>query len=197
MFTVPINDEQRQYAWDLVSSTNFGQRATRSDIGMDSNGNKGQQYTGILGQTVLADLLNLPRPVKTSEFDGGVDFIIRGFCVDLKTMARDFDVSPRWANNLWQSQCDDKRSRTEVYAFASINRKKRTFTFCGLFPRQWVSAAYGVKYYPAGTMRDLRKNGEVVQQFPLKAGMYEISMDRLISVALPGEIPDKIEHIFL
>lgn len=197
MFTVPINDEQREYAWALVSSTNFGQRNTRSEIGLDTNGNKPQQYTGILGQVVLADLLGLPRPVKTADFDGGVDFTIRGYCVDLKTMARDFDVSPRWVNNLWQSQCEDPRSRTEIYAFASINRRKRTFTFCGLFPRHWVSAEYGVNYIPAGTMRDLRKGGKVLQQFPLKAGMYEVPMDRLISVALPEEIPDKVEHIFL
>lgn len=193
MFTAKITDEQRRYAYGLVTKTNFGKRKIKEGE-LNTSGNIIQQYTGILGQVVLADLIDHPRPDGTGGYDGGVDFMIRGYAVDLKTMARDYDVSPHYVNNIWESQCDDKGSKTDVYAFASINKKTRIFTFCGLYPRYLV---YNERYVPKGANRELYKKGEVIGNFALKAGMYEIPNTKLIQVNSSFELADKVSHIYL
>ncbi len=55
MFDIKPTQEQKKYATDLVNNYNFGNRGL-------GDGSKEMQYTGMLGQTILADLLKLPRP---------------------------------------------------------------------------------------------------------------------------------------
>ena len=71
MFDIKVSEEQKNYAQDMVNKYNFGMRGY-------GDGNKKEQLTGIIGQTVLADLLGLPRPDGGSGFDNGFDFVING-----------------------------------------------------------------------------------------------------------------------
>lgn len=57
MFNVRPTQEQKQYATNLVENYNFGQRGL-------GDGDKKMQYVGMLGQTILADLLGFPRPTR-------------------------------------------------------------------------------------------------------------------------------------
>lgn len=55
MFDVRPTQEQKQYATNLINNYNFGRRG-------HGDGNHDMQYIGMLGQTILADLLGLARP---------------------------------------------------------------------------------------------------------------------------------------
>ena len=57
MFNVKPTQEQKQYANDLIKNYNFGQRGL-------GDGDQNMQYVGMLGQTILADLLKVPRPTR-------------------------------------------------------------------------------------------------------------------------------------
>lgn len=61
MFDVMVTEEQLQYAADMVERFNFGQWRY-------GDGSKRKQLTGILGQTVFADLINEDRPNGGTEF---------------------------------------------------------------------------------------------------------------------------------
>lgn len=61
MFDVKPTEEQKQYAQNLIKQYNFGMRQY-------GNGDDKMQYVGMLSQTVLADLLNSPRPNRRNWF---------------------------------------------------------------------------------------------------------------------------------
>ena len=146
MFDVRITNEQRQYAWDLTGKTNFGKRGV-------ADGDRTKQYVGMLGQTVMADLIGAPRPTGAGGFDHGVDFILNERFIDLKTMARQYPVDERWTNNLYASQVDNYDDfHTELYVFSSINTVTKVMTFVGAFKRSCIKSDPHVKFKPAGTM---------------------------------------------
>jgi len=68
MFDVKVSEEQLDYAKKLVEKYNFGQRGY-------ADGNKRQQLTGIIGQTVFADLIRQERLDGSTGFDDGKDFL--------------------------------------------------------------------------------------------------------------------------
>lgn len=115
MFDVKVTEEQLRYAADMVERFNFGQRG-RGD------GNKREQLTGILGQTVFADLINAERPNGATGFDGGKDFEINHKRVDIKTMTRSVPMRPDFVHNFVGYQKDYP---VDYYVFASFNKKKR------------------------------------------------------------------------
>lgn len=156
MFDIHITDEQRRAAADLVSRCNFGNRGT-------FDGNRERQYTGILGQIVMADGVGLPRPTGTGGFDDGIDFTVADRKVDLKTMGRTVPVHRSFVNNLVASQT---KYQTEVYVFASINKTTRIMTVCGVYPKSEL----GKWYHAKGDTRT-RADGST---FALEADMYEI-----------------------
>lgn len=166
MFDVEIKRDQKVYAWDQVCRNNFGHRGK-------FDGDKERQYTGILGQTVMADLLQLcgldgPRPV-ASGFDEGIDFVIEGLNVDLKTMGRNFPVRRSFVNNLVASQL---KYQTDVYVFSSINKKTSVMTFIGVFPKRMINQFE----IPEGMDRT-RADGTT---FKTAAGLIEIPVSDLI-----------------
>lgn len=111
MFDVKVTEEQLRYAADMVERFNFGQRG-RGD------GNKKEQLTGILGQTVFADLINAERPNGATGFDGGKDFEINHKRVDIKTMTRSVPMRPDFVHNFVGYQKDYP---VDYYVFASFN----------------------------------------------------------------------------
>lgn len=180
MFHVKITDEQRQYAWALVKRVNFGHRGK-------FDGNMEQQYTGMLGQTVMADWLELDRPDGSGGFDNGIDFEILGIKVDLKTMGRTTPVRNYYVNNLILSQCDYE---TQVYVFSSINKETKLMTILGAISKHQLCNYEPIK---EGTERT-RSDGS---KFAAGTAIYEIKNKDLGEVKNWTELTWRIHQIMV
>jgi hypothetical protein len=161
MRTHKISQEQIDYTKELVSRVNFGNRG-RFD------GSKKNQFIGILGEVVLADILEKKRPDGEGGFDGGVDFIINNMKFDLKTMARTVSSRPHFVNNLVASQA---AYNNDGYIFASINTKTREFELLGIIGKDNLKPFFIAK----GTERK-RDDGTILT---VGADMYEIPNSEL------------------
>lgn len=163
MFDVHVTEEQKQYAADMVKKYNFGQRGY-------GDGSKKEQLTGIIGQTVLADLLGLARPNGESGFDHGVDFVINGKKVDIKTMSRTVPMKDHYVHNFIGYQ---RNYTVDYYIFASYNTKTDVLSLCGYVTKAEFQAR--ARFYNKGEMR-YRDDGT---GFPAKAPLYEIKQSDL------------------
>ena len=163
MFDILVTDEQKYYAEEMVSRYNFGMRGY-------GDGNQKEQLTGIIGQTVLSDLLGVPRPTGADGFDNGVDFIINGQKVDIKTMSRTVPVKPHYVHNFIGYQ---KNYNVGFYIFASYNTRTEVLSFCGFVSKEeFLERA---RFYKKGDLR-YRDDGT---SFPTKAPLYEIQQSDL------------------
>ena len=162
MNILPYTDEQRHYSWDLVCKNNYGQRSS-------GNGNKEQQYTGILAETVLADALGHERP-KATGFDNGIDFTCSGKHVDLKTISRKTYTKPFYRNVVFASQL---KYETDVYLFASLHKVDRVLEVVGWIRKANISRAH---LKPKGSQRK-REDGKIVEYY---ADQYEILCKELV-----------------
>ncbi len=176
MFDIHVTDEQYAYAVEMVDKYNFGQRGY-------GDGNKKEQLTGIIGQTVLADLLKLPRPDGSTGFDGGRDFIINGKPVDIKTMSRTVPMRDYFVHNFVGYQ---KNYSVDYYIFASFNTKNHILTICGYLNKEDFFKK--AKYFPIGSTR-YRSDGTSFKTF---APLYELAQKDLNPVA---DINDLISNI--
>jgi len=157
MITKTIPDEMKRTAWSFLEKNNMGNRHT-------ANGNKEEQYVGLLGEMMVAKIFNIDHKLSPG-FDGGFDFIIKGLKADVKTMGRNVDVKMYYVNNFIALQsgfdCD-------LYIFCSLNKTKSELTICG-----WVTKDElfdRADYFPKGSIRT-RSDGT---SFELKADTYEI-----------------------
>jgi len=160
-----ITDEQKQWAWRYVNKNSIANRGDKTD------GSKEQQYAGILGEVMFADLMGLERP-KEKGFDDGIDFVVNGVSIDIKTMGRDCDVRDYFVNNLFASQVEGDRYKNNLYLFASINRKTKMLEFTGwIKKRDVLNKAPGIKYFADG---EERKRADKTT-FKVRGGLYEVS----------------------
>ena len=165
VFDVKVTEEQRRYAEDMVSRFNFGQRG-RGD------GNQREQFTGVLGQTVFADLLHADRPNGETGFDGGWDFVINSRRVDIKTMTRTVAMRPDFVHNFIGYQ---EAYPVDYYVFASYNIKKEILTLCGYVEKNELLQR--AEFFPKGSLRT-RSDGSTFRNF---APLYEIKQEHLHS----------------
>jgi hypothetical protein len=149
----------------FVEHNNLGMRPD------NSNGTKDQQLVGVIGQNMMAHALGLPFMQPTTTHDGGVDFVIYGKKIDIKTMGRTVTPKIDYVNNLIASQT---RFNVDGYVFASLNSNNNVLTICGWLPKE--TFLWFAKFYKKGTIRE-RTNGTT---FELKADTYEIENEDLI-----------------
>lgn len=176
MFKIQVTDEQRYYAWDLVGKINMGNRG-RND------GSKALQYLGILGETVMADLIGVARPdgSNSEQNKRGVDFYLFGKKVDLKTMVRDYEVNPKWfICNLMFEQVHNDYSETDIYAFASYNKQTQEMTFVGIISKKALNNNFLV---PAGSVRHKGKESSFISKWD----NYEVPISALLCADTPHE----------
>ena len=167
MIDIRVTEEQKAYASDMVARYNFGRRGY-------GDGNQKEQLTGIIGQTVLADVLGLDRPNGAGGFDNGVDFVINGRKVDIKTMSRTVPVRDHYVHNFIGYQM---RYNVDFYIFASYNTRTGVLSICGFVSKEeFLERA---KLYNKGDLR-YRDDGT---SFPTKAPLYEIRQSDLNQVA--------------
>lgn len=150
----------------MIAYYNFGQRGL-------ADGNETEQLTGMIGQTVMADLLNMDRPTGEGGFDEGVDFIINDKSVDVKTMTRTTDMRDYYVHNFIGYQRDYE---VDYYIFLSYNKVNRGLTVCGYVDKDTFFER--ADFYPKGSKR-YRSNGSF---FYSKAPLYEIKQTDLFEV---------------
>jgi hypothetical protein len=163
MFSVKVTNTLYEHCLRLVKAHNFGNRYT-------ANGNEEQQLTGIIGQSVIMDAFGLGYVDGKSGFDNGVDLIINGKKVDVKTMGRTTDVKRNYTNNFLKLQ---DYFDTQIYIFCSYHKLKKEVTVCG-----WIEKSDFVlkrKLFPKGSIRT-RNDGSTFTTF---ADLYEIDIIQL------------------
>ena len=162
MYSVPIKQSVITYCKELLKTINFGQR------GVD-DGNYLEQLRGIIGQSVILDLLNMP-PLESTGFDGGIDLTYNGKSYDIKSMGRNCAPKSYFVNNLIGHQKDYKVDR---YMFLSLNRNDLMLTICGWIDKKdFFDKA---SFYSEGTKRT-RSDGTF---FHTKANFYELQNSKL------------------
>ncbi|MDR9756203.1 MAG: hypothetical protein GX188_06475 [Syntrophomonadaceae bacterium] len=164
MFDIKVSQEQLDYANEMVNKYNFGQRGY-------GDGTKREQLTGIIGQTVFADLIGQERPVGSTGFDGGKDFFINGRRVDIKTMTRKVPVKDFYVHNFVGYQ---KKYDVDYYVFASYNTTNRVLTICGYISKEEFFEK--ADFFPKGSLRK-RSDGTSFHTF---APLYEIKQTDLL-----------------
>lgn len=165
MFDVQVSQEQLKYAEELVDKYNFGRRGY-------GDGSKFEQFTGIIGQTVFADLIGEERPDGTTGFDGGKDFLINGKRIDIKTMTRKVPVRDFYVHNFVGYQ---KNYDVDYYVFASYNTTNKVLTICGYIGKEDFFKR--ASYFPKGSLRK-RSDGTSFRTF---APLYEINQTDLLA----------------
>mgnify|MGYP001107233625 CR=1 FL=1 len=163
MLKIKVKDEIFEHAKNQVEKFNFGQRGI-------ADGNQEEQRVGLIGQTAVQELLGLEWPSGKTGFDNGVDFIMNGKRVDVKTMGRTVDMRDYFVHNFLGLQ---KKYDVDIYIFCSFNKLKGELTICGSLKKEEFDEKSN--FYPEGTIRT-RSNGTT---FRTKADLYEIPQTNL------------------
>lgn len=181
MFEIEISKFNKniiKHCVDQIKQYNFGKRGI-------ADGNKRQQLVGLIGQTVVSELLQQPWVDGSSGFDNGHDLLYNGKKIDVKTMERKSSyLPPHYANNFMASQF---KFDCDAYIFTSLNSKKNTkLTIAGWVTKEEFKKK--AKFFPRGMTRE-RDDGT---HFSTKADLYEIYMKDLRDV---NSIHDLIKQL--
>jgi hypothetical protein len=171
MFTLKLTDEQKQSAWSFVQNNNIANRS-------EWNGDKTQQYAGVLAEIAFADVMKLPRPIQNG-FDHGIDFVMFNKKLDIKTVIRNVDFKYDYGCWVKTSQLDYE---TDIYIFSSINKKKSEISFIGLIKKELVKEV-GILFKLGD--KSLRKDGT---SMTLGTSSYEVLSKDLCLFSHPNDI---------
>jgi len=166
MIIITPTSEQIEYSQNINDNFNLGNRGY-------GDGNKNEQFVGILGQVVLSDFLRSERITGNEGFDEGIDFVINGKKIDVKTMGRTVDVKNHFVHNFigYQMKYD-----TEYYIFQSYNKIKNQLSICGFVSKDEL--VHKSEFYEKGTIRT-RDDGTT---FVNKAPLFEIMQSSLTPI---------------
>ena len=120
MIQIFPSEELTNYTRQLVENNNFGQRGY-------ADGNSQMQYTGMICENVVRNLLGLPL-AEGKGFDGGWDIMYKGLKTDIKAMGRKGNPRPDHVNNVYAPQI---KYNNEAYIFCTYNIYKKVVTICG------------------------------------------------------------------
>ena len=172
MFNLKLTNEVRDYANRQVSIKNFGVRSA------GFNGNRIQQYTGIVGECMLHKALDKDLPT----YDSGSlidDIKINNKKVDIKTMARTVDMRDFYVHNFVGYQKDRDN---DVLLFISINKTTGNVQICGWLPKKkFLEQA---SFFDKGSERKRTDGTSFITQAPL----YEIENNKLIPINTVTEL---------
>ena len=166
MFDVPVKKKILRHCEKELDLHNFGKRGV-------ADGNRQQQMTGIVGQSVVADLFGLPLVDGSTGPDGGMDILYRDMKIDIKTMGRKVAVKPHYVNNFLSLQ---KHFPTDLYLFTSLNKVTNVLTIIGWTTKQAMMR--DADFHKKGQYRR-RDDGSRFRTF---SDLFEISNDFLAYV---------------
>jgi hypothetical protein len=163
MIQVPIHDDDRRYAVEVLKTTNFGHRSR------GFNGDYEKQYTGLIGELTLHRVLGLTKPKYTSgRLD--TDILINNKKVDIKSMARNVYMQDHYVHNFVAYQKD---MPSDILLFISINKKSGVVQICGWLEKE--KFLENASFFDQGDKRE-RDDGT---SFVLRAPLYEIEQNKL------------------
>ena len=163
MIQVPIHDDDRRYAVEVLKTTNFGHRSK------GFNGNYEKQYTGLIGELTLHRVLGLKKPKYTSgRLDS--DILINNKKIDIKSMARNVYMQDHYVHNFVAYQKD---MPSDILLFISINKKSGVVQICGWLEKE--KFLENASFFDQGDKRE-RDDGT---SFVLRAPLYEIEQNKL------------------
>ena len=163
MIQVPIHDDDRRYAVEVLKTTNFGHRSR------GFNGNYEKQYTGLIGELTLHRVLGLTRPKYTSgRLDS--DILINNKKVDIKSMARNVYMQDHYVHNFVAYQKD---MPSDILLFISINKKSGVVQICGWLEKE--KFLENASFFDQGDKRER----DDVTSFVLRDPLYEIEQNKL------------------
>jgi hypothetical protein len=132
------------------------------------DGDKRKQLVGLLGEVIVSRLLTKGATDVSSRhdgFDGGFDFIFKGYKIDVKTMERKSYVRPDYVNNFYLMQ---ESYPSDIIVFCSYHAVNHDLEICGWIFKTELSKL-GI-FYPKGTRR-IRTDGS---GFTFRQDNYEI-----------------------
>lgn len=163
MFDVKVTKEILDYSQSQVDNFNFGQRGV-------ADGSKEQQLVGVIGQTVVQELLGLPWVSGEHGCDNGIDFIFNNCRCDVKTMGRTVPMRNYFVHNFLGLQLSYD---VDVLVFCSLNKSNNTLTVCGYINKQELKEK--ADFFKSGDKR-YRSDGTY---FVLKTDLYEVPQSKL------------------
>lgn len=178
MITIKVTDTILNHCKLQIEQFNFGKRYT-------ANGNKTQQLTGIIGQSVVMKSFNQGLIDGKEGFDNGIDILFNNLKIDVKTMGRTTEVRSNYTNNFLKLQ---DYLETEIYIFCSYHKLKQELTVCG-----WIDKENFVKkrrFYPKGSIRKRFDN----TTFTTFADLYEIDNNQLYNFSTIEELKKQLNH---
>jgi len=178
MFVVPVKNEIIRHCKKQLEKYNFGKRGI-------ADGTPEQQLTGIIGQSVVLDLFNLPWVDGSTGFDEGVDLVYRTLSIDVKTMGRTTGVRPYYVNNFIGLQKD---YHVDAYIFASLNKKTNELTIVGWLPKKELLKR--AAFFKKGSVRK-RSDGSTFKTF---ADLYEIENRKLFDVSTFSDLTNQLDR---
>jgi len=163
MIQVPIHDDDRRYAVEVLKTTNFGHRSR------GFNGNYEKQYTGLIGELTLFRLMGRPQPrYESGRLDEDIN--INNKKIDIKSMARNVYMQDHYVHNFVAYQKD---MPSDILLFISINKKSGVVQICGWLEKEkFLNEA---SFFDQGDKRE-RDDGT---SFVLRAPLYEIEQNKL------------------
>ena len=176
MYNVKVTNSIKAHCVNQIKLHNFGKRGT-------ADGTPGQQLTGIIGQSVVADMCGLPLVDGSTGFDGGEDIRIGKYVIDIKTMGRTTYMQPGYVHNFLSLQ---ESYPTDVYIFTSLNKKTEILTVCGWIPKN--DLLKNAILYKKGATRK-RFDGT---EFVLSTDNYELDNKHLRDVFDPDHMMNQI-----
>lgn len=129
----PISEDHHRYAMERANDKTFIPRG-------DFDGSPQKKYAGILGQTIVADLLEVERPEHFGKPDGGTDFYIYGKRIDIKTAIFKGRPYPGMRSYLKASQLE--QGDTDVYLFSAYSTADHVFCILGWIKKIDISRAH-------------------------------------------------------
>ena len=174
MIQVPIHDNDRRYAVEVLKTTNFGHRSK------GFNGNYEKQYTGLIGELTLHRVLGLTKPKYTSgRLDS--DILINNKKIDIKSMARNVYMQDHYVHNFVAYQKD---MPSDILLFISINKKSGVVQICGWLEKE--KFLENASFFDQGDKRE-RDDGT---SFVLRAPLYEIEQNKLNKINNVNDLND-------
>ena len=173
MFHISLATRQTDYVRELVRSQNFGRRGRH-------DGDRFQQYLGLCGQVMIADLLGVPRPTGEDGGDGGVDGVLFGVTFDVKGTLMRRSPEPTYVGNFPEVQVS---YATDLLIFQRVGFQPQwtEVCLCGLIPkREFLERA---ELVPEGSQR-----GPAAYRHP--GPHRELAYSEMVSPESPEEIAD-------
>jgi hypothetical protein len=171
-----VPNEIIEHCKKQITLFNFGQR----DRG---NGNKEQQLTGIISESVIRKSFGLDLIDGANGFDGGWDILFNGIKIDVKTMGRTTEVKYKYTNNFIKLQ---ENHIADVYIFCSYNKISKELTMCGWIDKKTFQQKR--KFYPKGSIRERfdKTTFEVIED------LYEIDNNELNDIQSFGDLKKQL-----